>query len=236
MPKSLTLRQAAKSLGVSVSAVRRKLLSKEVGADRVNGPYGEQWVLDQAVIEKLTSIFKAEGTPAKGYPPPREDHPIKTTEWTTPLLPQPEQLPQKELEKDSCSQFRAQNGLLNLERRPLQIEADGVGRDTNGSASDERTTPDQGAEQGIPLECYRETLRLLEEAHQERREAQEEARRTERQLIQLQMEVTHYQRALSENAQSLQEERAKRVEAEAKAASTLWSRFRRCFVRVDKSA
>ena len=72
--------------------------------------------------------------------------------------------------------------------------------------------------------------RMANQLEQERRRSET----AERAKMSLEAQLGQYQRALSENAESLAEERAKRIAAESKDAITLWSRFRR-FVGGSKS-
>lgn len=52
----ISISQAAQLLGVSKDTIRRKIKAKEVEAEKIDGPYGKQWAIEEDSLAKSTEI------------------------------------------------------------------------------------------------------------------------------------------------------------------------------------
>ena len=150
--------------------------------------------------------------------------PTKTQE----AKPQEVSLGQTESVKDSVTPTSEDSS------RPLESSQDSPNETQEVSLGQAESVKDS-----VPLVAHLAALdlagkqmeRMANQIEQERRRSEA----AERAKLSLEGQLAQYQRALAENAESLAEERAKRMQLESKATNTLWGRFRR-FIKVEKSA
>ena len=57
--KGMTIKEAAESLGVSVDTIRRRIKLGQIRAEKIEGIYGPQWVIDPNTLAETQRIYEA---------------------------------------------------------------------------------------------------------------------------------------------------------------------------------
>lgn len=182
----LTLIEAAKLMGVSTQTVRRLIQREILTAQQSHGPHGLRWEIERTEILRYLNINKAEVQPQQ---------PLSTPHVS------PYQHP------NNTATEPPQNNLPEINNPYQRVD----------HGQHEPQQPQQ--EQSVPLAAHLAALELaraqLDHLQRQAEEAQRAVIQAERAKISLEAQLGQYQRVLSEQAESLAEERAHRMALEA---------------------
>lgn len=224
MSKSFTLKEAATALGISVSSVRRRVLSQEISAERAQGPYGEQWVLSPDAFQKLADLVHAEGSRSEATPPKGEQQSSRAKpelSWTTPERAQSSSFRGSAIPEDTPLLNEVGRPPQETRSRPHQLDGKGLEGPVEPTPSEVLDdTPFVEAPSPDPLlkalEVASLALRRADALEERLEEANQLAERERRRNEVLNAELNSYRRALAESAESLAEQRAAAMEERSK--------------------
>ncbi len=186
----LTLIEAAKLMGVSSQTVRRLIQREVLTAQQSLGPHGLRWEIDRADLLRYLEATRGGQQPLSSA---SVDHYQHRNNPNT----EPPQNPSNEVNNP----YQPVDHGQQEPQQPL-------------------STPQQPQhEQSVPLAAHLAALELarsqLNHLQRQAEEAQRAVIHAERAKISLEAQLGQYQRVLSEQAESLSEERARRMALEA---------------------
>lgn len=220
MSQLLTLRQAARFLGVSQTTLRRMIDRGQLPGELQPGPFGERWMVPQAALEAFP---RAGGAPGGGGAP----GPGAGGAAGAPTVETGGAGGDPRVGTSAAGGAPAAGAGRVAQASPVGMDG-AAGAPPPGVVGG---GGDPGA--AVPLETLEKALELAHR-HMDRAqeleadlalereraaEAQERAARAERQALELRYVLTQHQRALAEAAESLAEERARAQAAELATAA-----------------
>lgn len=189
----LTLIEAAKLIGVSTQTVRRLIQREVLTAQQSLGPHGLRWEIERADLLRYLEETRPGLQPQQPLSSADVDHYQHPNNPNT----EPQQNPSTELNNP----YQPVDHGQQEPQQPL-------------------SSPQQPQhEQSVPLAAHLAALELaraqLDHLQRQAEEAQRMVLHAERAKISLESQLGQYQRVLSEQAESLSEERARRMALEA---------------------
>lgn len=191
MNNHLTVLETAKILGVSGQTVRRLIQRKSLSARQSVGPHGLRWEIARAEVLRFLQAQNL------------EQQPQQEPQQEPPQAQQPQQILVEVIEGASAKEWPSESSVEVNRQEPQQPP----------QAQQEAQQP----QQAVPLAAHLAALQLVERLHQQLDQERQRADQAERQRLQMEWQMQQYQAALSDQADSLAEERALRMTAEARA-------------------
>lgn len=183
----LTLIEAAKLMGVSSQTVRRLIQREVLAAQQSVGPHGLRWEIDRADLLRYLEATRGGQQPLSTAGVDHYQHPHN-----------PNTDPPQNAHTEVNNPYQPVDHGQQEPQQPL-------------------SPPQQ--DQSVPLAAHLAALELaraqLDHLQRQAEEAQRAVIQAERAKISLEAQLGQYQRVLSEQAESLSEERARRMALEA---------------------
>lgn len=195
MNNHLTVLETAKILGVSGQTVRRLIQRKSLSARQSVGPHGLRWEIARAEVLRFLQAQNLEQQPQQPQQKPQQE---------PPQAQQPQQILVEVIKGASAKEWPSESSVEVNRQEPQQPP----------QAQQEAQQP----QQAVPLAAHLAALQLVERLHQQLDQERQRADQAERQRLQMEWQMQQYQVALSDQAESLAEERALRMTAEAQRA------------------